>query len=795
MLQAHIRRDPPLVTVRSNTDTLELTPVLVDMFPGLTVESLYDNGELLALEDLVERAQNLTPLYQPAPFTTMFRVQLPESALWAASAPSLGSDNLADELRQLMLAQLAIHEVSVETVIVPPPLSDGTSPPAPDLLHLDAAPVGLGVESVWGLPGGRGQDEVLADVERGWHTGHVEFSGVSFTLLAGGVMEDLHVPHGTQVLSTAVARENDEYGLGVAPDVPTVVLSAELRATSGVIDTTKAVLEAIAELAKHPVGSVLLLETQKEAKDKLGTVPAGREGPCEMVKETFDLIQLAVANHIVVVEAAGNGGPSTTGTDPDGLNLDDYPTLLHGDSGALLVGQSQWTSATGHVPVPKGCTGKRIDCFGWGDNVYAASALPWGTDKHTGDAIFKDEYTSGFGGTSAASAMVAGAALVVQGLVRKGAAGALGYLPPMQMRALLRSRTPGINTPLASGDTETIGVMPDLQHIGSELGLLPDLYVRDNVGDVGGPHTDMLSKSPDIILRTTPLTSGTPDDAYGEGSGTENEVDLSDEPSAGETDAHLYVRVRNRGGQDVVDAKVTVYYAETSTLVEPAAWEFIGSTLVDVPQGNTLTVTDAIPFPAVPAAGHYCLVATVEHAQDPLFSPGTFADVSEFKDYVRRSNNVAWRNFNVVAVPPSGAMTLTTSIMGAGLDAMEADMEFMLDVRLPSGATIELELPPPLLSRMSLPERAFGGHGRAGLPPAGVSHLGRVRLDPGERHELTLHIQLPPLRRGRQARHEVALVQLHQGHPVGRVTWQLVSSRCEKGDDKERKAGSSPPST
>jgi len=777
MAQAHIRRDPPLVTVRSNTDILELTPVLLDMFPGLTVESLYDNGELQALQDLVQRAQNLTPLYQPAPFTTMFRVQLPESALWAASAPGLGSDNLADELRQLMLAQLAIREVSVETVIVPPPLSDGASPPAADLLHLDAAPVGLGVESVWGLAGGRGQDEVLADLERGWHTGHEEFTGVSFSLLAGGVMEDLHVPHGTQVLSTAVARENGKFGLGVAPDVTTVVLSAELRADSGVIDTTKAVLEAIEALAKQPVGSVLLLETQKEAKDSLATVPAGREGPCEMVKETFDLIQLAVANHIVVVEAAGNGGASTTGTDPDGLNLDDYPDLLHGDSGALLVGQSQWTAAVGHAAMPAGCTGKRIDCFGWGADVYAASALPWGTDKLTEDTIFKDEYTSGFGGTSAASAMIAGAALVVQGLVRKGAAGALGYLPPLQMRALLRSRTPGINTPLASGEVDIIGVMPDLQHIGSALGLLPDLYIRDNVGDAGGPHTGMLSKSPDIILRTTPLTGGTPDDAYGEGSGTEDKVDLSDEPGEGETDAHLHVRVRNRGGQDVVDAKVTVYYAQASTLVEPAAWNLIGSTLVDVPQGDTLTVTEAIPFPTVPAAGHYCMVATVEHDQDPLFSPGAFADVNAFKDYVRRSNNVAWRNFNVVPVPPSGAMTLTTTIIGAELDASAADMEFLVDVRLPSGATIELELPPRLLSRMSLPEGAFCGHGRATLSPAGVSNLGRARLAPRERHELKLHIQLPPLLRGRQARHEVALVQLHQGQPVGRVTWQLVRSR------------------
>lgn len=96
----------------------------------------------------------------------------------------------------------------------------------------------------------------------------------------------------------------------------------------------------------------------------------------------------------------------------------------------------------------------------------------------SGKTKYKDAHTSAFRGTSAASAMIAGAALVVQGMNR---AATKTHLSPMEMRALLVDRTPGRNTPIlkpATGSNpamdvyDFIGVLPNLKKIAEQLGVL-----------------------------------------------------------------------------------------------------------------------------------------------------------------------------------------------------------------------------------------------------------------------------------------------------------------------------------
>lgn len=805
-----ILRDPPLVTVRfregakpsrGEQAAAEIAgrrdarwDDLASMFPGLALEPLFGRQDAAALRRMEERAVRLTPGYRSPRFEAMFRLRLPPREEWQQGAPRDG--DVAAALRRLLLDALPVDRVSVETLLAPLPKRDGDIAANPDVEHLDKADKGVDVDAAWTLPGGQGKGEVLADLERGWHTGHVEFTGVTFIELPGGVQEDGDVPHGTQALSVALARENGQYVLGAAPQVATAVLSAEKRVPSGDWVTEEALMEAIVELvASHPIGSVLLIEVQKAIKDFLpagysGALKGDLLGPVEMKPEVFDVIQLAVANHIVVVEPAGNGGSEDASLGM-GLDLDsaDGAALLHGDSGAIVVGQSYWIDGV-HKVVPLGCTGKRINCFAWGFSVDAASVTPDTPDPVTGDSRFKDAKTSGFSGTSSASAIVAGTALVVQGLVRNGIAGPLGYLPSPVMRRVLGNTA--INTALSGGVTGVIGVMPDLASIVQWLKTLPDLYIRDNVLDTGDPHAGLLSRSPDIILKNAALPVGTtPDAAFGEGSGTEDDDALSDVPVAG-AKAWVYVRVANRGLSDVTGAKVTVWYAAAGTFLHPGSWVKIGSVPIDVPQGDTLVVTDAIEWAAVPTGvGHFCFIALVEHQDDPGFMSATFSipstsslsvpaefnDIEYFKAYMRNQNNVAYRNFNVVAVAAAAADTAAVEAeVAAPGDGSGGggEVELRVDGRLPPGATLELELPEPLALAVK-PPAAFKADPatkarRGKVAAAGVTHVGRGRLKGKELQRVKLHITLP---KGLKKRTHVSLVQLHGGQVVGRVTWRL----------------------
>ena len=93
----------------------------------------------------------------------------------------------------------------------------------------------------------------------------------------------------------------------------------------------------------------------------------------------------------------------------------------------------------------------RIDCYAWGENIDTTTTNDYGYESNT-------EYTTHFGGTSGASAIVAGAALIVQGIAQFS----LGRrFSPRELRDLLKTN----GTPSATPETDRIGVMPDLRAI------------------------------------------------------------------------------------------------------------------------------------------------------------------------------------------------------------------------------------------------------------------------------------------------------------------------------------------
>ena len=96
--------------------------------------------------------------------------------------------------------------------------------------------------------------------------------------------------------------------------------------------------------------------------------------------------------------------------------------------------------------------GSRVDCFGWGESIDTTG------DGWTGNTT--TAYTSGFGGTSGASPIVAGAAVLLQAW---GAAHTGSRYSPAAVRACLS--LPVLNTPSQTPSTDRIGVMPNLRTI------------------------------------------------------------------------------------------------------------------------------------------------------------------------------------------------------------------------------------------------------------------------------------------------------------------------------------------
>jgi hypothetical protein len=164
--------------------------------------------------------------------------------------------------------------------------------------------------------------------------------------------------------------------------------------------------------------------------------------PMEYLQSNYDAIWHSVwALSTVCVEAAGNG--SWNLDDPTFGGLFDRDVR---DSGAIMVAAG---TPTGRVAEWFTNYGSRIDTHAWGSQIVTT-----GYGDLYDDGTPQTRYTEGFGGTSGASPMVAGASLCLQGIAKAN----LGYpLDPIQLRALITDT--GIDH---LDPTKEIGPRPDL---------------------------------------------------------------------------------------------------------------------------------------------------------------------------------------------------------------------------------------------------------------------------------------------------------------------------------------------
>ena len=731
---------------------------LAAAFPGIALSRLFTALPPEEIQTLSDRARDLDRTYRPPNLSAYFAIECPIG---------VRPESLAEALADWDCVEAAY----VERPPAPPPLAatPGDDPRFPNQGYLKKAPEGIDAEYGWTFAGGDGKGIHFIDVEKGWMLNHEDLAGANITLVWGQNTSDFD--HGTASLGVVVAVDNQAGGVGIAPQAPARVVSEFDQL--GVPDRPNALLHAVAALQ---FGDVLLLEQQALQPHPIDPTQKTLLMPVETDGALCDLIRLATALGITTIEPAGNGAWNLDSwTDPVKGQLLNPASNDFRDSGAVMVGAA--TSTTPHIPIqPKDVPGGqatnrggRVDCYAWGQNVDTC----W-----TDASASTSDYTTGFAGTSSASAIIAGAALVVQGVAE---ASLKRRFSAWQLREILRDEilgTPAENPPEVMVGDPAIGVMPDLKAIlATKLKVTPDLYLRDFVGDTGDPHTGAVSASPDVILRPTKVADG--QKAFGQGSGTENSNTLGQQAVA-QQDNHIYVRVQNRGPTAATNVTATVFWAQVATLVTPANWTKIGSTtLAVVPGLSQLTVSDPITWPAndVPGPGHYCYVGLIGNADDAAPALADLGTWDTFVRLIRDNNNVTWRNFNVVPnQPPPPSDHLELPFLAPGAPEFARVFGFEVAARLPEGSEAWLEMPTYLLDLLGLrsPSVKLVHRDVVRLPvnPRGMTPLGEALLAGNSNAELRLWIRIPEESRERES--EILVSQLYEGQEVGRVTWRLV---------------------
>lgn len=711
----------------------------IGALPLLPLIESVDPKKLIEMVDRARRTDSAVAQEQ-LDFSNWYQIVTPEG---------VNPDELARALRQLGM---------VETAYVmrplPPPVDPTDDPRYGNQGYLGAAPNGIDATYAWGFAGGDGAGIGVVDMEQGWNLNHEDLAAAGITLISG--INNAYFFHGTSVLGELRMVDNNRGGVGIAPASTVRVVSQQRSAAS--YNTPDAILNAVSVMA---FGDVLLLEAQE-------TDPVGGAyyWPVEIADATYDAIRLATALGVVVIEAGCNGGYDLDAySNLAGKKIFDRNSGDFRDSGAIMVGAG--SSATPHTRLGFSNFGTRVDCYGWGENIDTTNTDGAGTNNTM--------YTTTFNGTSGASPIVTGAAVLVQGMAQAQ----LGYrFSPLEVRRILVAN----GTASASPSTDKIGVMPDLRAIinGNQLNLAPDLYLRDYVGDTGDPTSGTLSKSPDIIVKNS--AAADPEGSYGEGSGTENNASLSDDVETGH-DNFVYVRLLNRGGSSAATVSTDVYWSPPSTLVTPNLWNLIGSvTIPNVPTGDVLTVSDAITWAkaGIPAPGHYCFVAVTGNLKDPKPGLATLTTFDQYLTFIANNNNVAWRNFNVVAGPPSagsppGYYRLPFLIAGA-FDTSHV-FSFETISRLPERSRVFLELPHWLAEslRSRSAEIEFDAKtqtARIGITAAGIQQLGTAVLHAKSTAKCRMLVKIPEAEMKKSA-YEIAIRQIYKKQEVGRVTWRL----------------------
>ncbi len=376
------------------------------------------------------------------------------------------------EIVKLVYAQpIAKHSfIPIPGQETPPPDYDPYSPTPdfqPDQRYLGAAPNGVEAEYAWTKTGGKGENVKIVDVEISWHHNHEDLPTFFYNndLFENGYVEnDSQLEevknHGTSVVGIISALDGNKGVTGIANRASIGVESVRMHGFT--LENRRfryadAILGAAQQVGS---GGIVLVELQAKGPREtvLPNISFASLVPVEYYDAVFSVIQTVTNTmDVIVVEAAGNGG----------RNLDSE--LYNGrfdrhnwDSGAIIVGSSESDQRS---PLLESNYGSRVDVHAWGEYITTTG----NGDLFNGSSFvtlpfcpscspvreYDRMYTKSFGGTSGASAMVAGAAAVLQGIAKN-----LGVqIEPEEMRELLATTS----TAQTSQFERNIGGLPNLK--------------------------------------------------------------------------------------------------------------------------------------------------------------------------------------------------------------------------------------------------------------------------------------------------------------------------------------------
>ena len=409
------------------------------------------------------------------------------SRFYKVAAPDSKLETLAQQLREDPAVHAAFIKPGVELPLF---LSDRTQPPAPapsevtpnltdSQRYLGTPRRGINAIAAWEQTGGGGLGIQIIDIEGAWRFTHEDLRENQGGVVGGTETPDLlWRNHGTAVLGILSGDRNggNNFGIiGICPDANVRAVSvfgqpsSHLPADSG----TAAAIRQAADLLK--AGDIMILELQAPGptrnfeirEDQLGYIPV------EWWPDNLAAIQYAVKKEIIVVEAAANGA-----CDLDDPIFDHNPDPPHGpfppdwrnpfsrsdiDSGAIIVGAGAPPRGFNHSDFGPARSrlefsnfGSMVDAQGWGHEV---TTCGFGNIQGIDEDRF---YTKGFGGTSGATPMVAGALGSVQGILL--AAGKPLLTPALARKILRTSGSPQQDADLTQNRpaSQRIGNLPDI---------------------------------------------------------------------------------------------------------------------------------------------------------------------------------------------------------------------------------------------------------------------------------------------------------------------------------------------
>jgi serine protease len=498
---------PDTGNIEEFLDRDEFWSKLKEQFPNIQISRLFKSVEPSQIRELVESAKANDPDYVPPNFSNYFIIDKVKDRNTAALAHALSD-------------WVLVAEAYVVPKPAPPPLVN-------QILNfqnfLRPAKEGIHAEYAWSVAGGNGDNIRFIDMEKGWYLGHPALpAGINPIALPqtgnGGGDNREFQGHGTAVLGIVLGQDagtNCQCPGGIPCKCTGIARNAisnwvsEFRSVHDVNpNKADAILAAIAFLNSFgdAEGSVLLLESQSNLDNGNPAapdfIPSQGYAPVEVYTAEFDAIKLATASGIVVIEPAGNALGTTPGSYRNGIDLDtlikrsvvpgtgqiiqkrilyrpdlsDPPNPDYQDSGAIVVGAGTWaieherkpnpplatsvvTGVAGPIPAAAGPPtnyGRRVDCYAWGEYVRTTGS---------GGISISNGYTALFSGTSSAAAIIAGVALIVQGIARANHLGAhaKGTYTPAELRSILSN--PLYGTASNNRVNDRIGVMPDLKKI------------------------------------------------------------------------------------------------------------------------------------------------------------------------------------------------------------------------------------------------------------------------------------------------------------------------------------------